>query len=217
MKMTESQETLAGGIINETVPGEQFFALKNYERGKDFITKDTMTSAQFEYLKPQHFQETAMEPKTQARNSSAIEPVVVIDSFRNTKPTEPSPLMGEHLFTNDHDQELELPEEAESGQEGMSSEKIRLEVIRKIQNLVQDEEIYLEFQLYLDEREVERQRICEQRQMLQQQALNEDNRIDIHLDAQELNFPEDYATEDLYSVYNRLYSHAMYQKRARAE
>ena len=48
----------------------------------------------------------------------------------------------------------------------MSSEKIRLEVIRKIQNLVQDEEIYLEFQLYLDEREVERQRICEQRQML---------------------------------------------------
>lgn len=112
--MTESQETLAGGIINETVPGEQFFALKNYERGKDFITKDTMMSAQFEYLKPQHFQETVMEPQTQARNSSAIEPVV-IDTFRNTKPTEPSPLMGEHLFTNDHDQELDVLEEAESG------------------------------------------------------------------------------------------------------
>ena len=126
-------------------------------------------------------------------------------------------MMGEHLFTNDHDQEFEQPEEAESGQEGMSSEEIRLEVLRKIQNLVQDEEIYKEFQLYLDEREVERQRICEQRQMLQQQALNEDNRIDVHLDTMELNFPEDYATEDLYSVYNRLYSHAMYQTRARAE
>ena len=99
----------------------------------------------------------------------------------------------------------------------MSSEEIRLEVLRKIQNLVQDEEIYKEFQLYLDEREVERQRICEQRKMLQQQALNEDNRIDVHLDTMELNFPEDYATEDLYSVYNRLYSHAMYQTRARAE
>ena len=33
----------------------------------------------------------------------------------------------------------------------------------------------------------------------------------------ELNFPEDYPTEDLYSVFNRLYSHAMYLKRTKAE
>ena len=32
-----------------------------------------------------------------------------------------------------------------------------------------------------------------------------------------MRFPEDYPTEDLYSVYERLYSHAMYQKRMMAE
>ena len=31
------------------------------------------------------------------------------------------------------------------------------------------------------------------------------------------NFPADYATEDLFSVYNRLYSHAMNQMRVRLE
>ena len=32
-----------------------------------------------------------------------------------------------------------------------------------------------------------------------------------------MQFPEDYPTEDLCSVYERLYSHAMYQKRIQAE
>ena len=32
-----------------------------------------------------------------------------------------------------------------------------------------------------------------------------------------MQFPEDYPTEDLCSVYERLYSHAMYQKRMQAE
>ena len=51
---------------------------------------------------------------------------------------------------------------AEQAQEGLSPEEIRLEVLRKIQQLCLDEEIYREFQLYLDEREVERSHILNQ-------------------------------------------------------
>ena len=60
--------------------------------------------------------------------------------------------------------------------------------------------------------------------MLQQQAevINIDDEGRQHhddtlSDDDEVRFPQDYQTEDLYSVYNRLYSHAMYKKRIIAE
>ena len=53
-----------------------------------------------------------------------------------------------------------IVEDAESGQEGFGPddirpELIRKEVLRKIEVLCQDEEVYREFQLFLDERTVE--------------------------------------------------------------
>ena len=146
--------------------------------------------------------------------------------------TSPDYLRKEH-FTNDldynnigateSDQHAQLLEQiagqieiAEQAQEGLSPEEIRLEVLRKIQQLCLDEEIYKEFQLFLDEREVERINSKNERYSLEQQAQHIDDDINFQSDA-DIKFPDDYPTEDLYSVYNRLYSHAMYKKRYEAE
>lgn len=135
--------------------------------------------------------------------------------------------LGPEHFSDDHKKVvyqqmagLMCEDDCESGQEGLTPEDIRWHVLKKIEHLCKDEEIYREFQLFLDERTVERQAFMDQRQLLQQQAqvidVDDVDRINFQSEA-EMQFPEDYPTEDLYSVYSRLYSHAMYQKRVQAE
>ena len=151
-------------IRQETVAGEHFLHWKEQE----WLLRKQIPEEQQEQL----VTETTMPEQSQA-----------LDSQRRREPTEPSPNLGEHLLANNLERDerlesaqrralqvIEAAEVEEAGQEGMTPEQIRLEVLRRIQMLVQDDEIYREFQLYLDERSVERQKQLEQRHLLHQQA-----------------------------------------------